>query len=159
MLFISGCSSADKELLGKWEDTTLGIATSEFKEDGTIILDGLEMIEGTYKTNGDTLIVETEAGEKESTYSIDGNLLTITSGDGEIVEFERIGSTESASDETLETTGEAVATEEDLAGIWQHAKDDGLFYEFDENETFYLHMYFLIIMRLITESIKSMEIN
>ena len=76
MLFISGCSSANyKELLGKWEDTTLGIATSEFKKDGTIILDGLESIEGTYKTNGDTLIVETEAGEKESTYSIDGNLL------------------------------------------------------------------------------------
>ena len=93
VLTLVACGGSD--IVGKWEakdDMGLGISiVMEFTESKMIMM-GIEM---DYEVKGDAIIISFEGQEQEGTYSVDGDVLSITfidpeSGEGSTQEFNRV---------------------------------------------------------------------
>ncbi len=79
IVFVVGCGGSKKDIVGTYESTA-GM-TMELKEDGTSVMSlgipGQEAmtIEGTYKVEGDTLLVSSEELGGEIQFEIEGESL------------------------------------------------------------------------------------
>lgn len=76
-----GSSQSNDELLGAWDNTSLGVSL-EFKDDGTVTYyDGFDAIEGTYEWNGYDGHVTLDGKDFDITY--DGDDFNLRGLDGE----------------------------------------------------------------------------
>ena len=80
-------------IVGKWEGDMEGMAgVFEFTSDNKLIMTVEAVgasLEGTYRVDGDKLIMSLMGEDNEATYKIDGNTLTITDEDDESVTLTR----------------------------------------------------------------------
>lgn len=91
IVFISGCNKEVKKdkIIGKW---TNGSYVYTFNEDKTCSYDAAgTLMKCTYETDGDKLSILYKNSDVafETTYSIDGNILTVKDSFGNDVKYEK----------------------------------------------------------------------
>ena len=78
-------NAAANPLVGKWKDEATGMASMEFKDDGTANIYFMDQLagSGTYTIDGDKISMTASGQTETGTFKIEGSKLTLTNSDGD----------------------------------------------------------------------------
>jgi len=86
VFMLAACGNAEANpLVGKWKDEATGMASMEFKDDGTVNIYFMDQLagSGTYSISGDQITMSASGQSETGTFKIEGNKLTLTNSSGD----------------------------------------------------------------------------